>query len=52
MLKILLLKNNIVKVLYVKTPINIPNIDKFKKLCYSNNQKMLSIKKYVYTICQ
>lgn len=34
-----LLKNNIVKVLYVKTPINIPNIDKFKKLCYSNNPK-------------
>lgn len=34
-----LLKNNIVKVLYVKTPINIPNIDKLKKLCYSTNQK-------------
>ena len=34
-----LLKNNIVKVLYVKTPINIPNIDKLKKLCYSNNPK-------------
>lgn len=31
-----LLKNNIVKVLYVKTPINIPNIDKLKKLCRSN----------------
>jgi len=34
-----LLKNNIVKVLYVKTPINIPNIDKLKKFCYSNNPK-------------
>ena len=34
-----LLKNNIVKVLYVKTPINIPNIDKLKKLCYSTNVK-------------
>jgi hypothetical protein len=34
-----LLKNNIVKVLYVKTPINIPNIDKLKKLCYSTNPK-------------
>lgn len=34
-----LLKNNIVKVLYVKTPINIPNIDKLKKLCYSSNPK-------------
>jgi hypothetical protein len=34
-----LLKNNIVKVLYVKTPLNIPNIDKLKKLCYSNNEK-------------
>lgn len=34
-----LLKNNIVKVLYVKTPINIPNLDKLKKLCYSNNPK-------------
>ncbi len=34
-----LLKNNIVKVLYVKTPVNIPNIDKLKKLCYSNNPK-------------
>ena len=32
-----LLKNNIVKVLYVKTPINIPNLDKLKKLCYSAN---------------
>jgi hypothetical protein len=29
------LKNNIVKVLYVKTPNNIPNIEKLKKLCYS-----------------
>ena len=34
-----LLKNNIVKVLYVKTPLNIPNLDKLKKLCYSNNPK-------------
>ena len=34
-----LLKNNIVKVLYVKTPNNIPNIDKLKKLCYSPNPK-------------
>lgn len=34
-----LLKNNIVKVLYVKTPNNIPNIEKLKKLCYSTNQK-------------
>ena len=34
-----LLKNNIVKVLYVKTPINIPNIDKLKKLCFSTNPK-------------
>lgn len=33
------LKNNIVKVLYVKTPLNIPNLDKLKKLCYSNNPK-------------
>jgi hypothetical protein len=33
------LKNNIVKVLYVKTPLNIPNIEKFKKLCYSSNSK-------------
>jgi hypothetical protein len=32
-----LLKNNIVKVVYVKTPINIPNIEKLKKLCYSTN---------------
>lgn len=34
-----LLKNNIVKVLYVKTPNNIPNIEKLKKLCYSTNAK-------------
>ncbi len=34
-----LLKNNIVKVLYIKTPISIPNFDKFKKLCYSTNPK-------------
>ncbi len=34
-----LLKNNIVKVVYVKTPINIPNIEKLKKLCYSSNPK-------------
>lgn len=34
-----LLKTNIVKVLYVKTPINIPNIEKLKKLFYSNNPK-------------
>lgn len=34
-----LLKNNIVKVLYVKTPASIPNLDKLKKLCYSNNLK-------------
>ncbi|MES2134114.1 MAG: hypothetical protein V4506_17335 [Bacteroidota bacterium] len=34
-----LLKNNIVKVLYVKTPISIPNFEKFKKLCYSQNPK-------------
>jgi len=32
-----LLKTNIVKVVYVKTPINIPNIEKLKKLCYSTN---------------
>jgi hypothetical protein len=25
--------------LYVKTPLNIPNIEKFKKLCYSSNPK-------------
>lgn len=34
-----LLKNNIVKVLYVKTPLNIPNLEKLKKLCYSSNPK-------------
>ncbi len=34
-----LLKNNIVKVLYVKTPVNIPNLAKLKKLCYSTNPK-------------
>jgi hypothetical protein len=34
-----LLKNNIVKVLYIKTPINIPNLDKLKKLCYSSSIK-------------
>ncbi|MBC7695586.1 MAG: hypothetical protein H7141_09090 [Burkholderiales bacterium] len=34
-----LLKNNIVKVLYVKTPANIPNLSKLKKLCYSTNPK-------------
>ena len=34
-----LLKNNIVKVLYVKTPYNIPNIEKLKKLCYSTSAK-------------
>ncbi len=33
------LKNNIVKVLYVKTPMAIPNFDKFKKLCYSTLPK-------------
>ena len=33
-----LLKNNIVKVLYIKTPNNIPNIDKFKKLCYESGK--------------
>jgi len=34
-----LLKNNIVKVVYVKTPINIANLEKLKKLCYSSNPK-------------
>jgi len=34
-----LLKNNIVKVLYVKTPITTPNLIKLKKLCYSSNPK-------------
>ncbi|MBL7936798.1 MAG: hypothetical protein JNM51_13415 [Bacteroidia bacterium] len=37
--QIFLLKNNIVKVLYVKTPLNIPNLEKLKKLCYSSNPK-------------
>lgn len=34
-----LLKNNIVKAIYVKAPKNIPNIDKFKKVCVSDNPK-------------
>lgn len=34
-----LLKNNIVKALYVKTPNSIPNLEKLKKLCYSTNPK-------------
>ena len=34
-----LLKSNIVKVLYVKTPNSIPNLEKLKKLCYSKNPK-------------
>lgn len=34
-----LLRNNIVKVLYVKTPASIPNLEKLKKLCLSNNPK-------------
>lgn len=34
-----LLRSNIVKVLYVKTPITIPNLEKLKKLCVSNNPK-------------
>lgn len=34
-----LLKNNIVKVLYVKTPNTTPNLDKLKKLCNSSNPK-------------
>lgn len=34
-----LLKNNIVKVLYIKTPLKIPNIEKLKKLCYSTKPK-------------
>jgi len=34
-----LLKNNIVKVLYIKIPVSIPNFEKFKKLCYSANPK-------------
>ncbi|MCC6180831.1 MAG: hypothetical protein IT237_03255 [Bacteroidia bacterium] len=40
-----LLRNNIVKVLYIKTPINIPNIDKFKKLCYSTDEKDMGLLK-------
>jgi len=34
-----LLRSNIVKVLYVKTPVSIPNLDKLKKLCVSTNPK-------------
>jgi hypothetical protein len=34
-----LLKNNIVKVLYIKAPKSIPALDKLKKLCYSSNPK-------------
>lgn len=34
-----LLRSNIVKVLYVKTPISIPNLEKLKKLCVSTNPK-------------
>lgn len=34
-----LLRSNIVKVLYVKTPVTIPNLDKLKKLCVSSNPK-------------
>jgi len=34
-----LLRNNIVKVLYIKTPIATPNLEKLKKLCFSTNQK-------------
>lgn len=34
-----LLKNNIVKAIYVKASKNIPNIDKFKKVCVSDNPK-------------
>lgn len=40
-----LLRNNIVKVLYIKTPLNIPNIDKFKKLCYSTDAKDMGLLK-------
>jgi hypothetical protein len=36
-----LLRNNIVKVLYIKTPITIPNLEKLKKLCISTNPKDL-----------
>ncbi len=34
-----ILKNNIVKVLYIKTPLKIPNLEKLKKLCYSTKPK-------------
>jgi len=34
-----LLKSNIVKVLYVKTPLATPNLEKLKKLCFSSNPK-------------
>jgi len=40
-----LLKNNIVKVLYVKTPASIPNLEKLKKLCYSMDPKDLELLK-------
>lgn len=43
-----LLKNNIVKVLYIKTPVTIPNFDKFKKLCYSTQLKDATLLK---TLC-
>ncbi len=36
-----MLKNNIVKVLYIKTPSVIPNFEKLKKLCYATSQKDL-----------
>lgn len=35
------LKNNIVKVYYIKMPLAIPNFEKFKKLCYSTLPKDL-----------
>lgn len=34
-----LLKNNIVKAIYVKAPRNMPNLEKLRKLCYSTNAK-------------
>lgn len=34
---IFILKNNIVKALYIKTPKSIPNFEKLKSLCYSSN---------------
>lgn len=34
-----LLRSNIVKVLYVKTPVTIPNLEKLKKLCISTSPK-------------